>query len=360
MPAHEARTPITRLRHALPAGLFLLGSMQFAIHYVWVGLPFLNLRLYTREGIPMPYQGRILIAWLFQATAGNPAVYDFLARHGAHLPMQLRDPFVIVQLLTTFGALLIAGLACQATVYALCKDRTLAAWSPLVLLAQAALVSFFDMYELWTLPYDIPAIGLFSLALFLVLTDRLLLLIPVFVLGTLNRETFLFISVFTALYHGFRASEHGHHFFEGLRHVLPTLICQIVFWGTLRVWLVHRFRHNGNDVNASRGFNVQIATNLHSMLNPSQWPLLLITAAPLVLPLILGWRWISNRALAQASAVVMALWVVGMLFVGVLVEVRIFNELTTLATLCMASVLWTRFVQPSRTYLQHGSVRSSG
>ena len=340
--------PQLKLRRALPLLVLVLGCAQFAIHYGWSGWPFLDLGLYTREVIPMPYQGRVLMAWVFQATAARPGFYAFVTHFSAHLPVPLRSPYVVVEVAFVFVALLVAGLACRGTIRRLGADRAFADWACLLLLGMAACITFCEDYIIMAIPYDIPSIAFFSVGIWLVVARRWWLLLPVFMLGTLNRETYIFLTVFLVLYEGFSAVQRGRTLLSGVLPVLPSVVVQVVIWVGIHVWALRRFAGNAGPHDPKHGVVFQFGGNLHSLVNPSQWPLLGTVAALLVLPVVLGWRWIPDRAFARATACILVLWALGMTIVGVLVEVRIFNELVSFVAPCAAIAIWTRYVGPSR------------
>lgn len=336
-----------RLRAYLPLILTISIDIQFAIHYVWKGFPFLDLELFAHEKVPLPYGGRILTAWIFQQTAARPSVSQAVASHAARLPLQLRSPYALVELMLVLIALLAASLACRATVRLLCGGGAYAEWTLLLIPAMMIYLTFFESYGFYAIPYDLPSLAFFSIGIWLVVAGRRLMLLPIFVLGTLNRETYIFITIFMLLYPAFSARSQGRSYLRALQPALPYACVQVACWIGIRLWVLHHFA-SAIPGEAKHGFVLQLAGNLHSIANPLQWPALVDLAALLVLPLALGWRWMADRAFAKATAVILVLWASGMLLVGVFLEIRIFTELVSFVAPCVAMALWTRFVQPRR------------
>ncbi|MGI4829170.1 MAG: hypothetical protein ACRYFU_13405 [Janthinobacterium lividum] len=336
-----------RLRAYLPLVLTISINIQFAIHYAWKGFPFLDLVLFTGELVPLPYQGRILTAWIFQQTADRASVVQAVASHAAKLPPGLRSPFVLVELVLVFISLLAASLACRATVRLLGGGIAFADWTLLLIPAMMIYLTFFESYGFYAIPYDLPSLAFFSIGIWLVVAQKRLILLPVFVLGTLNRETYIFITFFMLLYPAYAAISQRRSAIQGLRPALPFAVVQIACWIGVRFWVLHRFSA-AIPGEAQHGFVLQVTGNLHSLANPLQWPALVDLAALLALPLALGWRWIADRAFAQAAATIVVFWAVGMFLVGVFLEIRIFTELVSFVAPCIAMALWTRFVEPRR------------
>ena len=340
-------TPLARLGWLL---FVALACAHFAILYLWRSPQFLDLRLFAQGAERVPYQTRILMAWVLAHTAGGPHLGPILARLATHLPKEFHDPYIVVLLLTNFLSMFVAVIAARATLLHLTGSRRFASWAALLTLYMAYF-NLVDVYGLtYSLPYDAPSLAFFSIAVWLVLTQRFWLLLPIFALGTLNRETFCFLTIFLALYAWFDPTPQPNRAAR-LRRAAPQIALQALIWFALRLWMHHKFLLNPreHDRTSSVLFDIQVTHNIISLLKPPQWPLFLGLFG-FTLPLfILSYRWIADRALARAVAVLLPLWFVAMMIVGVIVEVRIFDELTAFLVPCIALILWTRWVQPART-----------
>jgi hypothetical protein len=329
----------------------VLACAQFAIRYVWRNRPFLDLPNYANGLEKLPFQGRVLMAWVLKATAGDPHFSTIFGRVGPHLPVGIRDPYSIVLVIVDVLAMVLCVWVGRLTLEHLTGDKVFAAWASLLLLYMA----YFDLiigYALYMLPYDIVSLAIFVLSVWLVVTKRYAALTAVVAIGTLNRETVIFVPIFLGLYAWFSAQSKG---FRGERPrdnrwlVATYIAAQILIWIALRAWIHHRFLHNPLDTTMStRWFGIHLKQNLISLAKPPQWPLLL-SVFGFTLPLFIAkFGKIQDRALAKATAVILVLWTAAMLFVGVIVEIRIFSELSAFMMPCIALILWDQWFEPAR------------
>jgi hypothetical protein len=331
----------------------LLACAQFTIRYVWRNAPYLDLPAYAHGTGMMPFQGRVLMAWVLKVSAASPRWSVVLAHMGAHLPEDLRNPYSVALLIVNFPAMVVCILAGRRTLYLLTGDATFSAWGSLLVLYMA----YFNLvvgYEVFLLPYDVVSLTVFVVSVWLILAKRYAALTLVVAIGTLNRETVVFVPIFLALYTWFKHKE-GEHASEvsgrSWRLVLPYVAVQLLIWLALRVWIEHHFRSNPLEGSMpTRWFGIRLFGNLRSLTKPPQWALLL-SLFGFTLPLFLAkFNKIGDRALAHATALVMGLWGVAMLFVGVVIEIRIFSELTAFLMPCIALIIWNEWVRPAAKY----------
>jgi hypothetical protein len=346
-------TPLARFGWLL---FVALACAHFAILYLWRSPQFLDLRLFAQGGERVPYQTRILMAWVLAHTAASPHLGPILARLATHLPKEFHDPYILVLVLTSFLSMFVAVVAARATLLHLTGSRRFASWAALLTLYMAYF-NLIDVYGLtYSLPYDATSLAFFSIAVWLVLTQRFWLLLPIFALGTLNRETFCFLTIFLALYAWFSPNRTA-----AIRRAAPHLALQTLLWIALRLWMRHKFLLNPHDSAHSPSglFDIQVTHNIISLLKPPQWPLFLGLFG-FTLPLFIhSYRWIPDRALARAVATLLPLWFAAMMIVGVIVEVRIFDELTAFLVPCIALILWTRWVHPASYSISIPPVRGT-
>lgn len=331
----------------------LLACAQFTIRYVWRNAPYLDLPAYANGTGMMPFQGRVLMAWVLKATAANPHLSPVLAHMGAHLPEALRSPYAVALLIVNFVAMVVCILAGRSTLQHLTGDRTFSAWASLLLLYMA----YFNLvvgYGVYMLPYDVLSLTIFVISVWLVIAERYAALTLVVAIGTLNRETVIFIPLFLALYTWFKnryAKEAPEASGRPWAKVLPYVAVQFLIWIALRMWIEHHFRNNPlESAMPTRWFGIRLIGNLRSLMKPPQWALLL-SLFGFTLPLFIAkFDKIGDRALAHSTAIVMALWAVAMLLVGVVIEIRIFSELTAFIMPCIALILWSEWIRPATRY----------
>jgi len=329
----------------------LLACAQFTIRYVWRNVSFLNLPIYANGQAMMPYQGRVLMAWVLKASAGNPYWSGILAHLGARLPEGLRSPYSIALVIVNFLAMIVCIVAGRWTLLHLTGDKTFSAWGSLLLLYMA----YFNLvvgYGVFMLPYDVLSLTVFVVSVWLVIAKRYAALTLVVAIGTLNRETVIFIPLFFALYTWFTnrdakqaAAADGRRWST----VFPYLAAQVLIWLALRMWIEHHFRNNPLETSMpTRWFGIRLFGNLRSLMKPPQWALLL-SLFGFTLPLFVAkFDEISDRALARSTAIIMVLWAIAMLLVGVVVEIRVFSELTAFMMPCIALIVWNKWVRPAQ------------
>lgn len=324
----------------------LLLCAHFCLIYVFQSAQFLNLRAYAAGQAPLPYQGRVLMAYVLHLTAGNPIVGGAISHLAAHFPPDYRDPFLLVIFIVNFVTLFISVLACRAVLLRLIPNRAYATWASLLVIHMTYFTVFVYKGPNYTVPYDLPSLAFFSIYVWLLFSKRYWLMLPIFALATLNRETSCFLILFMLLYGWFSAS--GPQFQDaGFRRMLPHILLQSVLWLGIRLFVHHLFRFNPHPDTEGGLFQLHLLRNLESIAKPQQWPVLFSTCGFLLPLLFASYRWIGNEALAKSTVIIVVLWIFGMLIVGNIVEIRIFNELTVFVAPAIALIIWNRWGPPS-------------
>jgi hypothetical protein len=308
---------------------------QFVLRYVWRGGSFLNLSLYAAGEERMPFQGRVLMAWILHATAANPHLSRYLGKTALHLPAGIQDPFSLVMLVVDLLAMFVGLWFSRLSLEILTNDRRFSAWASFLFCYMA----YFNLvigYGIFMMPYDLLSLTFFTVAVWLIVTERKWLLTALCLPAALNRETSLFITVFYGLYTWFDCSKGIPAIYASLRRwlpALPFLALQIGIWLGVRFWVRSLFPPSP-DV-----YIWQFDKNLLSLIKPPNWPLF-FSLFGFTLPLFIGrFRLIGNEALANSTAVISVLWFAGMMIVGVIVEIRIFSELSAFLMPCIALIL---------------------
>ena len=287
----------------------LFACAHFSLDYLSRAPQFLNLRVYGLGTDRLPYQGRILMSWVLRSTAGSTWGAATLARITAHVPPPFNDAYLFVLLVTTFIGMVVAVLSTRATLVHLTGDRAFAAWASLLTLYMAYFNLLLVYGLTYTLPYDVPALAFFCVGVWLVMKRQYWLLIPVFVLGTLNRETFCFLTVFLGLHAWFelRDKDASPDVRRALfRVALPHVVLQAVLWVGLRLWVRHLL--HDNVVEANGFFANQLARNLKFLVTPPQWPLLLSVCGFTIPLFVWGYKVIGDRAFARAVVILLGVW----------------------------------------------------
>ena len=285
--------------------------------------PYLDLRKYALGQEHMPFQARELMRYPL-LWAGNSA---FLQRHTIGRA-GMNSPERLVLLLVTFAAILLSVWAAQKI------DRTYwpKARVPLLPFAVLIVVFFFDFYLSvpFSFPYDPLSMMFLGWGLYLVLTDRFWWLLPLFALATWNRET----TVFLILARGAVAlSREGRWRLRAvkLRDVLEIAVLCVV-WAAVILALHHKYAANATEAGS------RITNNLRDLSHPVLWPAILSGSAYLM-PWIYWRRDLISAPRLRACVLLLPIWVLMLLCVGQILEVRIYGDIAVFIAVCAAAIL---------------------
>jgi hypothetical protein len=328
--------------------VFTLGiCVHFALAYN-LELDFLDLKAYMLGTERTPYQYRILMMYVFQLLATKHAVLT-LAQHMQHMhvPAEWQKPQKLVQIGVSMVTLFGAVLATAGTLTRLTGDRIFSRWMSLLLIY----MTYANLAPGWGLgysfPYDTPSLMFFCLGLYLVVSGKNWLYYILYPIAVLNRETACFLTVLFVIWkwQELRAGEGGVTRKAALRLAAHGAV-QAAIWVGLKIWLAHRFAGNVYDyptiVTNPRVIG-RILLNLHELVRPQQWPVFLSVFGFLLPVVWLQRRWIQNPGIYWSCKIVIPLWAVGMFFVGLLPELRIFSELSSLLTLAIGLIVYHKF-----------------
>ncbi len=285
--------------------------------------PYLDLRKYALGQERMPFQARELMRYPL-LWAGNSA---FLRRHTTGRA-GMNSPERMVLMLVTFAAILLSVWAAQKI------DRMYWPKARVRLLPFAVLivVFFFDFYlgVPYSFPYDPVSMMFLGWGLYLVLTDRFWWLLPLFALATWNRET----TVFLILVRGAVAlSREGRWRLRAvkLRDLMEVaLLC--VVWVVITGYLHHKYAANPTEAGP------RIIGNLRNLSRPVLWPGILSGSA-FLMPWIYWRRDLISAPRLRACVLLLPIWVMMLLCVGQILEVRIYGDIAVFIAVCAAAIL---------------------
>lgn len=325
---------------------------HFSLTYNVHANSFIDLPSYTQGMAELPYQPRVLMAWVFRLFVYRPQ----LAHIGKHLPANYASPFQIVMLAVSWLAIFGAVLATRGSLRRLTGDASFSKWASLLVVFMA----YFNLPLVYgvryTLPYDVPSLFFFCCGVYLLISRKYWLFYPIFILGTLNRETVCFLVLFYIAWEWFQTSRSTR---DRILHILPQAALMSFVWIAVKAWLWHRFRYNHASHMVHGLFQMQLFYDLKELVKPQQWPLLLSNfgfALPLV---IVERRWIQNPGITAACAVIFPLWLALMLVVGVVVEIRIFDELNAFISIATGLILYNRWVKPAQLWRGEATEKST-
>lgn len=312
--------------------LLIMACTHFCLSYVQNCQSFLNLNEYVRGDSRLPYQSRVLMAWVLREGLRVPHLADISAR----LPAALRDPRLLILMVTSWVSLFGAVLLTWRSLTRLTRDEQYSRWASL-LVVYMAYFQFPLVFGLnFLLPYDMPSLLFFCGCVYCVISRRMRLLYVFFVLGVFNRETICMATLFLVIWR-WQEGRRRNQVLTLIGHALA----QATIWIVIRLYLRHLFAANLPD-SANANLYYKLSYNLQTIAKPLQWPVL-ASVFGFTLPLVLAWRrWMKNAAM-EKEVYLLAAWFAVMMLVGVIIEVRIFSELISYMALALGLILYHRF-----------------
>ena len=323
--------PLRRLTEKMILILYLCATLQFVRYYSKSTTFYLNLQAYLSGHERLPFQERVLPIFLIQPLAHS----QWIARHLVHddgLYTAEKGPFYVISLVS----LLLAGFFVQRLYNKVSRSHTL-----MFLVYPIFLFEMMWSYTIhseanFSYPYDMLSVAFFAAGLYVIYTRRYWALVGLMLLGTLNRETTLFligIFILDAASKPFAEGQMslGQRFcwksVPWLRVALLSLI-----WIAVKAALVHRFAHNDNSENY-----VRVAENI-GRLKPRLWPALL-NICGYMLPIVFLLRRYLRPVRFANYLFIFPVWFGVMFYTGVIVETRIYGELCSLVSISMVIIM---------------------
>jgi hypothetical protein len=303
-----------------------LQTLQFIRFYCVSTVVYIRIPKYLAGQERMPFQERILPI-LFLKPLYNSPRFMHLA-HGTGAMTAERAPFYLLSLIT----FVIAGIFVQKLYSAITQSGALRyAVYPVFLIT--VLWSYVDAN--FSYPYDFPGLAFFAAGLYCVYTRKFFPLLAVMLVGTLNRETTLFLIGFyildAATTPGCTASTPFRRRFALSQVSWLRVAVLTAAWLAIKLPLNHIFAHNDQSENF-----IRFHYNLNEM-GPRMWPSMLNICGYL-LPIV----WILRRYIAPARFAnylyIMPFWFAVMFTTGVIVETRIYGELCTYVSVAVVLI----------------------
>ncbi len=309
----------------------LLIASHFAIAYINGTTSWIDLPRYANGTERLPFQYRILTAWLLRAGEHLPGLREV----AAHASRKMADPLTVVW----------AILACLSALWIIRSAEQVAATVtpvPLLrrLLALSIMVPLYIEYEAiangyrLSYAYDLPSLALYFACLVAIMRRQPVRMVLLFTLATLARETSIFlIPIFLCWALRERRGTWLPLLAPAQRPTWLLAGAMAMIW--LGIKLALNAAYAGNPLEPATAhlpgaaFNSvwQLDRNLVSLVNPLQWPVLGSSLCWLWLPVAAFWRRIDDARLRSAILVTTPLTVGTMMVVGRILEPRVFAEL---------------------------------
>jgi len=306
-----------------------LATLQLMSFYVMSARFYLNFYMYLSGRERIPFQERILPAYLLRGLLHFPVIVATYRHLGGVFNPPERGAFFTV----SFFFFCVTGYFCMKLYRAASVYRTLeflvfpmllatTAWSYIILVQQN------DSY-----PYDIASLAFFTAGLYFIYTRQYVPLLVTILLGTFNRETAVLlipVYVIDACYRtgeGLRLAER----FDLRKAPWVRAIVLGAIWAAIRLWLRHRFAHNWPEN------DWEVRQNFHR-LGPKHWPAILNVCGYTVPIIVVLRRWLVPGRFAS-YLLVFPLWFAIMFVVGIIVETRIYGELSAYSAIAVVLML---------------------
>ncbi|RSL16794.1 hypothetical protein EDE15_2319 [Edaphobacter aggregans] len=290
---------------------YFFASLQFLRSYFVIDSSYLDVLKYEAGSERMPYQARILMSFLMRHAGTNRLIVKAAGVMGA--PLHSPETFSIF--LVNLFALALLVWVVRAFYLKIAPSGQLS-WLPYALVLWMMAVTYIVRFqEAIYFPYDLLAAALFTLCVYLCYARRYLLLVPVFVLASFNRETIILVVPLILLNIETLPRISRRQWKEPAVAVM--LVC---IWFLIYRSLNHLYAHN-----ASESFS-RIHSNLMVLRNPMQWSQIASACGFLLAAPFVFWRQMRNLRLRRYSLII-PVWIAIIFCVGLLGESRVFGEL---------------------------------
>ena len=310
-----------RLLSFLVPAVYLAAGYQF-VHY-YVCYPFFYLRLpeYFSGRERLPFQMRVLPILILRPLGRSHLVQRIAAtRFGS-----LHNPYRIAFLALSLASLAIAWYYLVQIYNAVSRDRRF----------HFLLFPTFLFILLWTFvlhieqdmsyPYDLPSLAFFTAGIFYIYRRRFLPLAFILFVGTLNRETTLFlIGIYildAASIDVVTATATWRTRFNPAQIPWPRVALLGGIWLAAKLPLTYIFRFNDPSENI-----VRLHENFVRLITPWQWPAALNLGGYL-LPFVLLFHARLRPARFANYLYILVPWAIIIFYTGIILETRVYGEL---------------------------------
>ncbi len=261
----------------------------------------------------LPFQYRVLTSWVINLLSGFIPPFHLAEQLWItqHVPIQTARAAIAVEFASILGAL----LAFRYYLLQFFRDALVGSLISMSLFLALPWVYLLPRYAPYCAPYDIPALLVTILGLICLSKRWRTPFYCVFLIGTFNRETTIFLTLAYAL------DAFGR---ERPRRIAMHSLSQFAIWGGVK-YILYRM-YGSNPTEGGSLFEDHLAANLTLLWNPKSYPLILSAVAFWWLPAIAGYRLIRVRFVKRTFLVTLPFLAAAMM-VGSILEVRVFGEL---------------------------------
>ncbi|MGA8162846.1 MAG: hypothetical protein WBD32_14215 [Acidobacteriaceae bacterium] len=264
--------------------LLFLASVHCARSVFLVNVSGMDLARYESGSESMPYQGRVammpVLRWAHRnGEIRKAAAFFNISLHAIHHmhPAEEFTPEKFVSMLV--GVLAVIAMTTSALVFGRRRVKDMW-WLPAVLTLAMLYVSYAARYEMpYWYPYDLPHYALFGIACLCLLEDASLPMFFLFLLDIPVRETSVYL-IPLVLATGYARNR--------MKKAAMSAACMLLISIAVRMVISRRFAANSNET------GVHVRNMIVSFINPLHWPQIMSALGFFVVPLLLGYRYLSR------------------------------------------------------------------
>jgi hypothetical protein len=264
--------------------LLFLASTHCVLSNFFVNFSYLDLAAYQRGAAHNPYQERVAMMPLLREAHNSAFAQNFAAKLRKILRVHPHSAFRDVS--SEQLASMVTGLVSVyfAVAFAVWYGRRRFArlwWMPAVIILAMLYVTQAARYEsaVW-FPYDLPQMAVFGIASVLILEGWWPAAFVLFLIDIPIRETSIYLASIAAAVAFSRRQ---------WKQTIALPIAMFACWLLFRIPIHHMFAHNPNEL------GVDLYSKRQDLLNPVHWPQVASAYGFMLLPLLLGRRYLSRE-----------------------------------------------------------------
>lgn len=317
--------------------LYAFATVQFIRFYVVSTRFYLRLPMYLSGHERLPFQERVLPILLMWPINHCAALMHALANRG-HDPetASAATPQTVAFYLLSLVAFSIAGVFTVKLYRAVTSNGILSSLVYPLFLIIALWTYVIHIDANYSYPYDMPALAFFTAGMYFIYTRKFAALLGVMLIGTLNRETTLFLIGIYIIDAASRPSAHSMASFAERfdTRAIPWLrvFTLVAIWAAIKVSLAFYFAGNSNAENYNR--IIENLFRLKLRLLPS-----LLNICAYLLPVVWIYRSRVRPVRFANYLYILPLWFAIMFYTGVILETRIYGELSAYVAVAVVLLL---------------------
>ena len=303
--------------------LLVLICIHFSLAYIKYTMNFIDYSKFVNGELVPPFQYRVLTSWVM-------GILDIINSYTNFFIKFFKNKYEFEIFIICLLSILVASTATYSTIIKITNCKYSAIIGMITLIYMSYFQYIFNPEANFLLPYDLPSLAFFSVAIYLIETKKTGIYLLIFILATLNRETSVFLILIYILY-GIGELKN--------RYIKTFIICivQFIIWIAIKYWLYKKYKYLGYGDTDNGIFQITFLNNVKSILNPLHWPVMASNFGFISPIIFINWAKIEFLPLKRLSWVIL-IWVLSMFLVGVLIEIRIFGELISIMSLYIALI----------------------